>query len=93
MDMKRQRCELGCPTIREKRLGHSGYRDAADPRYQSCDFARQTTIFCDLVRLMLFGTKRGSKHATNMDQLEDLVAATRLKLDKEAIAQLDAASA
>ena len=31
--------------------------------------------------------------ATNMDQLEDLVAATRLKLDKEAIAQLDAASA
>ena len=35
MDMKRQPCELGCPTIREKRLGHSGYRDVADPRYQT----------------------------------------------------------
>src|SRR5229473_5766997 len=24
------------------------------PRYQSCDFARQTTIFCDLVRSMVW---------------------------------------
>ena len=31
--------------------------------------------------------------ATNMAQLEDLVGSTRLKLDKEAIKQLDAASA
>ena len=31
--------------------------------------------------------------ATSIDQLEDLIAATRLKLDKEAIKELDAASA
>ena len=31
--------------------------------------------------------------ATNLDQLEELIAATRLRLDAEAIKQLDAASA
>jgi aryl-alcohol dehydrogenase-like predicted oxidoreductase len=31
--------------------------------------------------------------ATNMEQLEDLIAATRLTLDAEAVAALDAASA
>jgi hypothetical protein len=37
--------QLGCPSIRKQGCSDSGYRDVADPRYQSCDFVPQSTNF------------------------------------------------
>ncbi len=40
--------ELGRPRpIRKQGSCNSGYRGVADPRYQSYDFVRLRTIFCD----------------------------------------------
>jgi hypothetical protein len=45
--------DSGCPPIRKQSFQNSGFRDVADPRYQSYDFSRQTTISCDFVRSMV----------------------------------------
>jgi hypothetical protein len=51
--MKLQAGESGCPSIGNQCFRNSGFRRVADPRYQSCDFVRQTTIFYDRARWMV----------------------------------------
>ena len=51
--------------VRKQGLRNSGFRDVADPRYQSYDFLRQTTIFCDFVGLSVASEGRLRREASD----------------------------